>query len=167
MGQRAWPCGQCARCRSDTVATMTDTSEPAQLAALDIFLPSPPPDPQQQEAFLDEAAALALEGHPITVYLQDEDAWAFEECEPVRELLDSAGPSVLPVTLLGPDIVVSSVYPSTAQMMRFTEAGGEPRERRSAAASACGTGGAPMPTERSEEHTSELPSRGHLVCRLL
>src|SRR5690625_362775 len=78
---------------------MTDTSEPAQLAALDIFLPSPPPDPQQQEAFLDEAAALALEGHPITVYLQDEDAWAFEECEPVRELLDSAGPSVLPVTL--------------------------------------------------------------------
>src|SRR5690625_5545381 len=78
---------------------MTDTSEPAQLAALDIFLPSPPPDPQQQEAFLDEAAALALEGHPITVYLQDEDAWAFEE--------------------------------------------------------------------RSEEHTSELQSRGHLVCRLL
>lgn len=131
------------------MATMTDTSEPAQLAALDIFLPSPPPDPQQQEAFLDEAAALALEGHPITVYLQDEDAWAFEECEPVRELLDSAGPSVLPVTLLGPDIVVSSVYPSTAQMMRFTEAGGEPRERRSAAASACGTGGAPMPTEAS------------------
>src|SRR5690625_7446203 len=34
-------------------------------------------------------------------------------------------------------------------MMRFTEAGGEPRERRSAAASACGTGGAPMPTEAS------------------
>src|SRR5699024_8835800 len=58
-------------------------------------------------------------------------------------------PIFLPVTLLGPDIVVSSVYPSTAQMMRFTEAGGEPRERRSAAASACGTGGAPMPTEAS------------------
>src|SRR5690625_3434975 len=95
---------------------MTDTSEPAQLAALDIFLPSPPPDPQQQEAFLDEAAALALEGHPITVYLQDEYAWAFEECEPVRELLDSAGPSVLPVTLLGPDIVVSSVYPRSEEM---------------------------------------------------
>src|SRR5690625_5442052 len=25
----------------------------------------------------------------------------------------------------------------------------------------------PMPAERSEEHTSELQSRGHLVCRLL
>src|SRR5437660_3603758 len=25
----------------------------------------------------------------------------------------------------------------------------------------------PNPTERSEEHTSELQSRGHLVCRLL
>ena len=62
-----------------------------ELAALDIFLPSPPPDHEQQEAFLDEAAALALAGQPITVYLQDEDAWAFEECEPVRALLDSAG----------------------------------------------------------------------------
>ena len=129
------------------MVTMTDISEPAQLAPLDIFLPSPPPDHEQQEAFLDEAAALALDGHPLTVYLQDEDAWAFEECEPVRELLESAGTSVLPVTLLGLDIVVSSVYPTTGQMMRFTQAGGEPRERRSAAASACGTGGAPMPAE--------------------
>ena len=128
---------------------MTDTSEPDQLAALDIFLPSPPPDPEQQEAFLDEAAALALDGHPIRVYLQDEDAWAFEECEPVRELLDSAGTSVLPVTLLGLDIVVSSVYPTTSQMVRFAQAGGEPRERPSAAASACGTGGAPMPSPAS------------------
>src|SRR5690625_7808136 len=126
---------------------MTDTSEPAQLAALDIFLPSPPPDPQQQEAFLDEAAALALEGHPITVYLQDEDAWAFEECEPVRELLDSAGPSVLPVTLLGPDIVVRSVYPRSEEMMRFTEAGGEPRKPRSGAARGCGNAGAPLRPE--------------------
>src|SRR5690625_5330912 len=25
----------------------------------------------------------------------------------------------------------------------------------------------PVPTSRSEEHTSELQSRGHLVCRLL
>ena len=128
---------------------MTDTSEPAQLAPLDIFLPSPPPDPEQQEAFLDEAAALALDGHPLTVYLQDEDAWAFEECEPVRELLGSAGTSVLPVTLLGLDIVVSSVYPTPAQMMRFTRAGGEQRERPSAAASACGPSGTPLPNEAS------------------
>lgn len=83
---------------------MTDADAPEQLAALDIFLPSPPPDVETQEAFLDEAAALAVAGHPITVYLQDEDAWAFEQCEPVRELLDSAGEAALPVTLLGLDI---------------------------------------------------------------
>lgn len=122
---------------------MNVVDDSAQQAALDIFLPSPPPDVEQQEAFLDEAAALALAGQPITVYLQDEDAWAFEECEPVRALLESAGESALPVTLLGLDIVVSSVYPTTEQMTRFAREGGAPRAPRSAAASACGPGGAP------------------------
>ena len=122
---------------------MNDADRIAQQTALDIFLPSPPPDPEQQEAFLDAAAALALDGQPITVYLQDEDAWAFEECEPVRALLESAGESALPVTLLGLDIVVSSVYPTTEQMTRFAREGGAPRMPRSAAASACGPGGAP------------------------
>ena len=128
---------------------MNVVDDSAQQAALDIFLPSPPPDVEQQEAFLDEAAALALAGQPITVYLQDEDAWAFEECEPVRALLDSAGDSALPVTLLGLDIVVSAVYPSTEQMKRFASAGDAPRQRPSAAAAACGPSGigAPMPRE--------------------
>src|SRR5699024_3041300 len=119
-----------------------DRREPAEQAALDIFLPSPPPDHEQQEAFLDEAAALAVEGQPITVYLQDEDAWAFEQCEPVRALLASAGEGALPITLLGLDIVVSSVYPSTEQMTRFAREGGAARARPSAAAAACGPGGA-------------------------
>ncbi|AXK44419.1 MULTISPECIES: arsenic metallochaperone ArsD family protein [Brachybacterium] len=122
---------------------MSDPHESAPLAALDIFLPSPPADRDAQEAFLDEAAVLAEAGHPITVYLQDEDAWAFAQCEPVAELLASAGDAVLPVTLLGADIVVSSVYPTAAQMERFTRSGGAPRERPSAAAAACGPGGAP------------------------
>ncbi|MDN5687614.1 MAG: arsenic metallochaperone ArsD family protein [Brachybacterium sp.] len=128
---------------------MTSVDEPAQLAALDIFLPSPPPDPEQQEAFLDEAAALALDGHPITVYFQDEDAWAFEECEPVREMLEAVGEAVLPVTVLGLDIVVSWAYPSTDQMTRFARVGGASEAPRSAAAAACGPGGAgaPMPRE--------------------
>ena len=129
---------------------MNDADETGRLAALDIFLPSPPPDVQQQESFLDEAAALAVAGHPITVYLQDEDAWAFEQCEPVRALLDSAGEGALPVTLLGLDIVVTAVYPTTEQMQRFAEAGNEARAPRSAAAAACGPGGAPgapMPRE--------------------
>ena len=98
---------------------MTDADDAPQLAGLDIFLPSPPPDVERQEAFLDEAAALAVAGQPITVYLQDEDAWAFEQCEPVAELLASAGDAALPVTLLGSDVVVSAVYPSTEQMERF------------------------------------------------
>lgn len=126
---------------------MNDVDRSAQPTALDIFLPSPPPDPEQQEAFLDAAAVLALDGQPITVYLQDEDAWAFEECEPVRALLDSAGESALPVTLLGLDIVVSAMYPTTEQMSRFARAGTQARGRSSAAASACGPGGAPMPRE--------------------
>lgn len=131
-----------------------ETTEPA---ALDIFLPSPPPDHEQQEAFLDEAAALAVAGQPITVYLQDEDAWAFEQCEPVRALLDSAGEGALPITLLGLDIVVTSAYPTTEQMTRFAREGGAARVPTSAAAAACGpggssangtpTGGAPMPRE--------------------
>src|SRR5690625_3374593 len=79
----------------------------------------------------------------------DEGGWALEECEPVRGVPDPARPPLLPGTPLGPGIVVRPLDPSPAQVVRFTEAGGEPRERRSAAASACGTGGAPMPTEAS------------------
>src|SRR5437870_11151568 len=36
-----------------------------------------------------------------------------------------------------------------------------------AVARACEQAGATATTSRSEEHTSELQSRGHLVCRLL
>ena len=59
---------------------MTAAEETPPLAGLDIFLPSPPPDPERQEAFLDEAAALALAGRSITVYLQDEDEIGRASC---------------------------------------------------------------------------------------
>ncbi|WP_341854790.1 hypothetical protein [Brachybacterium sp. GPGPB12] len=113
---------------------MTASDDAPRLAGLDIFLPSPPPDVERQEAFLDEAAALALDGQPITVYLQDEDAWAFEECEPVRALMESAGDAVAPVTLLGLDIVVSGTYPTTSQMQRFAQAGAAKKPKPSAGA---------------------------------
>src|SRR5690606_38325915 len=56
--------------------------------------------------------------------------------------------SVLPVTLLGLDIVVSGTYPTTPQMQRFAQAGAVERAKPSAAAAACGPGGAaPLPRE--------------------
>ena len=123
-----------------TPAASAPATDAPALSALDIFLPAPPEDEAAQEAFLDEAAQLALDGYPIRVYLQDEDAWAFEECEPVRGLVEAAGPSALPVTLLGLDIVVTAVYPTLEQMKRFAAIDQKPA-RKSAAASACGPGG--------------------------
>src|SRR5690625_6682478 len=45
-------------------------------------------------------------------------------------------------------------------------AAGNTEIRKRAAWSGCGPGLSPL-SNRSEEHTSELQSRGHLVCRLL
>src|SRR3712207_8940692 len=41
------------------------------------------------------------------------------------------------------------------------------RRRRKKSSATATTMAAPMPTHRSEEHTSELQSRQYLVCRLL
>lgn len=112
------------------------------LAPLDIFLPAPAADPQAQEDFLDEAGALALDGQPITVYVQGEDDWAFEACDPVRELLEVTGPDALPITLMGGEICASAAYPSAEKMKRLAATGPQARDGRSAAASACGPMGA-------------------------
>src|SRR5439155_26511294 len=45
--------------------------------------------------------------------------------------------------------------------------GGSPAWRGCGEAPALGRGHHPLGRNRSEEHTSELQSRGHLVCRLL
>src|SRR5690625_6098474 len=61
----------------------------------------------------------------------------------------------------------STLFPYTTLFRSLTQAGS------SSAASACSASAAacsrspPTEARRSEEHTSELQSRGHLVCRLL
>src|SRR5207253_6611284 len=54
----------------------------------------------------------------------------------------------------------STLFPYTT-LFRSTAAGASRRPRRG------GTTGRARADARSEEHTSELQSRGHLVCRLL
>src|SRR5438309_3359857 len=57
-----------------------------------------------------------------------------------------------------------------ARCARRSEAGGEPACRREARVPGLRSERAPRrgpPTPRSEEHTSELQSQFHLVCRLL
>src|SRR5437870_11639349 len=56
----------------------------------------------------------------------------------------------------------STLFPYTTLFRSGVERADGPR-RRSARAGVVRPGG----TTRSEEHTSELQSRGHLVCRLL
>src|SRR5439155_9260369 len=63
----------------------------------------------------------------------------------------------------------STLFPYTTlfRSIYFTK-GGFRRGARGGPPTTAGTGGtAAGPPVRSEEHTSELQSRGHLVCRLL
>src|SRR5437870_10465750 len=54
----------------------------------------------------------------------------------------------------------STLFPYTTLFRSLARAAGHADER-------CAPAPAYVASERSEEHTSELQSRGHLVCRLL
>src|SRR5439155_5765672 len=56
---------------------------------------------------------------------------------------------------------------AAAQHQERDHAGVDEQRERSAAAEPPAGDREPQAGERSEEHTSELQSRGHLVCRLL
>lgn len=110
---------------------------------VEVFIPAGGPQDAEREEFLDAAAGLAEQGYPITVYVRGEDEWAFRECEHVADMIEASGDSVLPITLLGPQIVTSWMYPTEEQMVRFAKAR-EPKRKdprfSSAAASGCGPG---------------------------
>jgi hypothetical protein len=127
---------------------------------VEVFIPAGGPQDAEREEFLDAAAELAQQGYPITVYVRDEDAWAFEQCEHVADMIAASGDAVLPITLLGPRIVASWMYPTSEQMQRFAQADEPKRKdpRFSAAASACGPGGRALPGQAGAPAERPKPS---------
>lgn len=111
---------------------------------VEVFIPGGGAEDAEREEFLDAALELTEQGLPITVYVRGEDDWAFEQCEHVADMIEASGDVVLPITLLGPQIVTSWQYPTAEQMQRFAKAAEPKRKdpRFSAAASACGPSGA-------------------------
>src|SRR5690625_6475285 len=67
------------------------------------------------------------------------------------------------VAMPGPTLIPPAAFPAAAGVIRLTPPVGQVRCR--AGSGRCGP--VPGAPKRSEEHTSELQSRGHLVCRLL
>ncbi|WP_085528514.1 arsenic metallochaperone ArsD family protein [Kocuria massiliensis] len=132
----------------------------SDLTEVEVFIPAGGPDDVEREAFLDAAASLAEQGYPITVYVRGEDEWAFEQCEHVADMIAASGDMVLPITLLGPQIVVSWMYPTAEQMQRFATAREPKRKdpRFSAAASACGPGGRSLPGQAGAPADQPAPA---------
>ncbi|MDO4916054.1 MAG: arsenic metallochaperone ArsD family protein [Rothia sp. (in: high G+C Gram-positive bacteria)] len=129
---------------------MTKTT-PANLAELEIFIPGPgentndPGDVERTE-FLKTAQELLDSGLDIAVYSTDSYPSAFEDCVPVADQIEISGHDVLPILLADGEIKVSYNYPDSEQMKRFSQARAVKPKKISAAAAACGTGGAGLPT---------------------
>lgn len=113
------------------------------LTEVEVFIPDGGPEDAEREAFLDAAEELLEEGLPITVYSRGAHDWAFQECEHVADMVAASGEQVLPITLLGPQIVASWTYPTAEQMRRFARARVPKRKdpRFSSTGAACGPGG--------------------------
>lgn len=99
----------------------------------------------QRTEFLEQAQALLDEGANIAVYSTDSYPSAFEDCLPVADLIEVSGRDVLPVMLVDGLVKVSYMYPTVEQMRRFSRANEVKPKKMSAAAGACGTGGANDP----------------------
>lgn len=122
----------------------------AETAELEIFIPGPGTNPDdaddaEREEFLRTAQELLDEGLDIAVYSQDLYPSAFEDCVPVADLLEISGPEVLPIMLVDGLVKVSYSYPDAEQLRRFSKAREVKPKKISAAAAACGTGGADAP----------------------
>ncbi|MDO4897839.1 MAG: arsenic metallochaperone ArsD family protein [Rothia sp. (in: high G+C Gram-positive bacteria)] len=118
---------------------------------LEVFVPAAgvnPADPQDaaRNRFFDEAQALLDEGLDIAVYSTDSYPSAFTDCEPVADQIAINGTEVLPILLVEGQVKVSFGYPTAEQLRRFSHFGELKQPKVSAAATACGTGGADVPT---------------------
>ncbi|MFJ3031992.1 arsenic metallochaperone ArsD family protein [Rothia terrae] len=101
-------------------------------------------DPQDElrTEFLEQAQALLDEGADIAVYSTDSYPSAFEQCVPVAEMIEVSGRDCLPLMLVDGVVKVSFMYPTAEQMRRFSHANEVKPKKVSAAAAACGIGGA-------------------------
>lgn len=129
---------------------MTETA-PADLAELEIFIPGPgentdDPGDAERTQFLETAQELLDSGLDIAVYSTDSYPSAFEDCVPIADQIEISGRDVLPILLADGEVKVSYNYPDAEQMKRFSQARAVKPKEISAAAAACGTGGAEMPT---------------------
>lgn len=128
---------------------MTKTA-PVDLAELEIFIPGPgenadDPNDAERTRFLETAQELLDSGLDIAVYSTDSYPSAFEDCVPVADQIEISGHEVLPILLADGEVKVSYNYPDAEQMKRFSKARAVKPKKISAAAAACGTGGADAP----------------------
>lgn len=129
-----------------------------ELNEIEIFIPATKPGDAEREHFLAEASSLVEEGFPVRVYARGEDDWAFEQCDPVREILEINGDDALPITLLGPDIMGMYAYPPKSKMMRLSQTPRfTPKQATNSCASPTGQGGADAsPAPRTASPLSQL-----------
>lgn len=125
--------------------------ENTEWAELEIFIPGPgenedDPDDSERTQFLETAQHLLDSGFDIAVYSTDSYPSAFEDCVPVADQIEISGRDVLPILLADGEVKVSYNYPDEEQMKRFSKARSVKPKKISAAAAACGTGGAEMPS---------------------
>lgn len=125
-------------------------TETTDLAELEVFIPGPgenadDPDDSERTQFLDVAQQLLDEGLDIAVYSTDSYPSAFEDCVPVADQIEISGREVLPILLADGLVQVAFNYPDAEQLKRFSKARSVKPKKISAAAAACGTGGAELP----------------------
>lgn len=108
---------------------------------VEVFLPARSDDNAvEHEEFLAEVRELVESGHRITVYQRGVDDWAFDQCDPVAEILEINGDGALPITLLGPDIMGMYAYPTAQKLARLAET---PVNTPKEATNACTPSGGP------------------------
>ncbi|CAM3996574.1 arsenic metallochaperone ArsD family protein [Helcobacillus massiliensis] len=74
---------------------------------------------QERSEFLTTVEELRAEGLPILVYSTDDQPEAFTACEHVKDMIDVSGEDILPITLLGSEILGVYAYPTAEKMRRF------------------------------------------------